>query len=933
MRRYVRNRKIITLIFVAFFLALTVLPARSVSAGDIAPVRRTVRVGISDSDTSSPSGGDNKTVTFEKEYLQAVAEYAGWNYEYVNAPWSECLEMAKNGEIDILMDVSKTDDRLQYFNYSSESMGTEMCCLVGRSDTALHYDDFASFDGITVGYEEGSTMIVSMREYGNRMGFSFNEKPYKSGSEMFAALDNGEIDAAVQTNFLETPDGHVFLAMCDPSPVYIVTSKRVPELKNELDSAMARLFSYSPSFNEDLYREVYGNSTARNSGFTQEETDYLNSDPVVIVLYETNWAPFEYETDGEAAGITPEIIRAIGRDTGITFRFVLASSTQAIYDELGGGSADTVMAVSYDYLWANSHDLLVTQPYISGSVMCVTRDPNVEPGSAAVAVDGYLANEVAKEYPDLEEVPYLTTEECMKAVAGGEADCTFLNYYQANYYRAMSSYDNFSYRPADSITQSIGLGVTKESNPLLLGILSKSLQRISANELQSILSENAVRPEKLTPRVLIRRYPVQMAVAIGSFSILLCMLAVMLFSARARKQRASALAEAKQEAEEANRAKSDFLSRMSHDIRTPLNGIIGMTHIAGKQQNPEKTADCLEKIDTSSRFLLGLVNEILDMSKEESGKMELHPEPYYLKDFEQYIDAVIRPLCAGKNQKLTFEIHTIGNIVPEIDILRMNQIYFNLLSNAVKYTPEGGEIRIAVSEAITQEGKDRLTVSVRDNGIGMSEDFQKVLFEPFTQEHQKEFSEMHSTGLGLSIVKKIIDAMGGTISVTSKIGVGTEFAFVMDVDYTEDKNESHEIKDTAGQDAWQSLNGKHVLLCEDHPLNQEIAVSLLAEKGILTDVAENGEAGVNHFSVSAVNYYDAVLMDIRMPVMGGYEAAKAIRALDRPDAKSVPIIAMTADAFDESIQDAKKAGMNGYVTKPVDPDKLYRTLSELIPVS
>jgi len=906
------------------------MPAIPAAAENTEPVRRTVRVGISDSDTPSLSGGDNKTVTFEKEYLQAVAEYADWNYEYVEASWSECLQKAKDGDIDILMDVSKTDDRLQYFDYSSESMGTEMCCLVGRSDTSMNYDDFTAFDGMTVGFEKGSTVIDSIREYGRKMGFSFEEQGFTSGSEMFAALDDGKIDAAVQTNFLETPEGHVILAMCAPSPVYIVTSKRVPELKSELDTAMTRLFSYNPTFNEDLYRSVFGDTAMRSASFTQEEQEYLASKPVVIVPYETNWAPFEYEVNGEAAGITPEVIRAVGRDTGITFRFVQSSSTQAIYDEISGGTVDTVMAVSYDYLWANSHDLLVTQPYISGSVMRVTRGSDAAYGTVAVAESGYLANEVRMEYPELTSVRYLTSDECIEAVANGDADCTFLNYYQANYYRAKSPYDSLSYRPVDNITQSIGLGVTKESNPVLLGILSKSLQHLSSNELQSILSSNAVQTEKLTPRVLIRRYPVQMAAAIGAFSILICLLAVLLFSARSRKRRNLALAEAKLEAEEANRAKSEFLSRMSHDIRTPLNGIIGMTHIAGRQQNPEQTAECLEKIDTSSKFLLGLVNEILDMSKAESGKIELHPEPYYLNRFQSYLDAVIKPLCDGKNQKLKIVVHPVGNIVPEMDILRMNQIYFNLLSNAVKYSPESGEICIAMDETITLENKDRITVSIRDRGIGMSENFQKVLFEPFTQEHHDDLSEMHGTVLGLAIVKKIIDAMGGTISVKSWPGEGTEFVFTLDCDYIEAVNEAPGVLPEDDADTFAALRGKHVLLCEDHPLNQEIAEALLSEKGILVDIAGNGEEGVRHFSVSAVNYYDAVLMDIRMPVMGGYEASGAIRGLNRPDARTVPIIAMTADAFNENIREAEQAGMDGYITKPVDPYKLYKTLAELI---
>ena len=388
------------------------------------------------------------------------------------------------------------------------------------------------------------------------------------------------------------------------------------------------------------------------------------------------------------------------------------------------------------------------------------------------------------------------------------------------------------------------------------------------------------------------------------------------------------LQEALSGAETANAAKSDFLSRMSHDIRTPLNGIIGMTYLAREESDREKVAGYLAKIDTSSKFLLGLVNDILDMSKAESGKIDLQPEPYYMADFTSYIDAVIRPLCESKNQTLTFEVHPVRNVVPLLDILRTNQIYFNLLSNAVKYTPEGGRICVTVAESITPQNKDRISVSVRDNGIGISEKFQKILFEPFTQEGRNDNSEMRGSGLGLAIVKKTIDAMGGTIRVKSRVGEGAEFLFVIECDYVTEKNGGGKPQTAPAEDPAEQLNGRHILLCEDHPLNQEIAKTLLTRKNILVDIAENGQAGVEHFAASAIHYYDAVLMDIRMPVMDGYEATRAIRALDRPDAKTVPIIAMTADAFEQSAREAKAAGMTAYVTKPIEPGTLFAVLRD-----
>jgi PAS domain S-box-containing protein len=372
----------------------------------------------------------------------------------------------------------------------------------------------------------------------------------------------------------------------------------------------------------------------------------------------------------------------------------------------------------------------------------------------------------------------------------------------------------------------------------------------------------------------------------------------------------------------ANVAKSEFLSRMSHDIRTPLNGIIGMSYLAREQDNPPKTVDCLAKIDTSSKFLLGLVNDILDMAKAESNKIELHPEPYSLKVFSAYLNAVIRPLCAEKNQTLIFSAEPDGRFVPLMDPLRVNQIFFNLLSNAVKYTPEGGIISCSIKEHVNSAGRMVMEGEVRDSGIGMSEEFQKVLFEPFTQEGRSDVLKTRGSGLGLAIVKRMLDLMGAGISVSSRPGEGTVFTLRGEFDCVPAGESPRELPNAAPDD-YGRLSGLHVLLCEDHPLNQEIAKSLLREKNMLVTTADNGQAGVEMFARSPEGFYSVVLMDIRMPLMNGYEAAERIRALERADAGTTPIIAMTADAFADDVKRCLSSGMNGHVSKPVEPEKLY----------
>ena len=379
-------------------------------------------------------------------------------------------------------------------------------------------------------------------------------------------------------------------------------------------------------------------------------------------------------------------------------------------------------------------------------------------------------------------------------------------------------------------------------------------------------------------------------------------------------------------AEAAASAKSEFLSRMSHDIRTPMNAIIGLNHLAKQEDDLQVVRGYLDKIDSSSQFLLGLINDILDLSKIENGEMTLHESPFTCEEFKDSILTVIKPLLDEKDINFVFRMDA-GTECIKVDRLRFSQIFFNLLSNAAKFTPKGGMIEF-ISERIErkstdEDGKVGLRMYVRDNGIGMSEEFQRHIYDPFIQERSDTGDKVRGTGLGLPIVKSLVDAMGGTIAVDSTLGKGTEFKVELFVELAEiPDREQEKIYD---KDA---LKDARILLVEDNELNVFVAKAILEQFFCVVYVANNGQEAVTKFEASENHFFDAVLMDVQMPIMNGKEATKAIRALEREDAKTVPIIAMTADAFDREKEEILGSGMDCHLAKPINPPLLYQTILE-----
>ncbi len=390
-----------------------------------------------------------------------------------------------------------------------------------------------------------------------------------------------------------------------------------------------------------------------------------------------------------------------------------------------------------------------------------------------------------------------------------------------------------------------------------------------------------------------------------------------------------------EKAQEANLAKTKFLSNVSHDIRTPMNAIINLTDLARKENDINLIHDYLEKISLSGDFLLGLIDDILDMSRIESGKLEFHKEPLTRSEFLDTINTVVRPLMDERH--INFHLETApGTYKIYVDKLRYNQIFFNLLSNAAKFTPEGGDVWFEIKNLLYDDNKLKIQFTVRDNGIGMSKEFLEHIFEPFSREERSDLGySIPGTGLGLAIVKRLVEAMDGTVSVKSKFGEGSEFVATIFADVIGEDNSdipSGYKEDEHQDEKFAKLKGIRVLMVEDNELNVYVARTILEKIGCEVTLANNGQEALNIFVSSEQDSFDIILMDVRMPIMDGFTATQTIRNLARPDAKSIPIIAVTADAFDEDRISADKVGMTDYLSKPIDSQKLYRIIEKYVAV-
>ena len=1071
------TRKSACVMLSLLLLLSAVLPVKAAAETASAKV---VRVG-SFEDTFNYVNEKGARKGYGYELLETLSGYAGWQFEYVTCDWSDCFEKLKNGEIDIIGGISYTEDRTQEMLFSDEPMGVEKYYLyadLSRADISA--SDFKTLNGKKIGVLMGTEPEVMLAEWEEKYGLKTEHVNISNNEDVKQKLANHEIDCFVSLEeSFWAERGISTITRVGESGIYYAINKNRPDIKEELDDAMRALDEAVPFYTADLYKRYF--SMDYTPILTGEEKAWLRKHGAIrmgFLASDSGVSTFDPAT-GEFTGVITDYIQFAADCLGnqkLEFQLVGYDSKEAELDALKSGEIDMIFHCDQNPNLAEEYHFACTNTTWTSNLMAVTNKQHFNENNVnRIAVPQNklsLKKYLAFYYPQWEIVDCDTQEDAARLVKDGQADCFVTGISSENKYSK-----KYSFYSVPLVNPVRSCFAVNSGNRSLLSILNKTIKAMPVNMLAGALAMYKSSARKVTLSDFIKDNFFKVML-ISSIAVAVVLLTILMLLQKARKAEAAArkaasdtqelnakLQVAVEKAESANRAKSTFLSNMSHDIRTPMNAIIGFTTLALSNINDtERVKDYLAKTLASSNHLLSLINDVLDMSRIESGKIHLEEVEVNLSDVLHDLKTIVSGQIYAKQLELYMDAMDVTDEDVYCDKTRLNQILLNLLSNAIKFTPAGGTVSVRVRQLAGKvRGCGQYEFRIKDNGIGMSQEFAQKIFEPFERERTSTVSGIQGTGLGMAITKNIVDMMGGTIEVQTAQGKGTEFtvcvpmraqteqrpvekiteleglkALVVDDDFNTCDSvtkmlvkvgmraewtlsgkeavlrarQSIEMSDVyhayiidwrlpdmngievtrqirslhddtpiiiltaydwsdieveakaagvtafcskpmfmsdlretlmsaLGQkpaDAVQRLlpeknadfKGKHILLVEDNELNREIAQEILQEYGFLVDTAENGAVAVEKVSTAAPGSYDLVLMDVQMPIMDGYTATRKIRALDDPARAKLPILAMTANAFDEDRRNALESGMNGFLSKPIVIGDLVQELHKIL---
>ena len=934
-------RKSICAMLCLLLLLSALLPVKA--AAETAPAK-VVRVG-SFEDTFNYVNEKGVRKGYGYELLQTLSGYTGWQFEYVSCDWFDCFEKLKNGEIDIMGDISYTPDRAEEILFSDEPMGEEKYYLyadLSRED--INASDFKTLNGKTIGVLMGTEPEVMLTEWEEKYDLKTQHVNIANNEDVKQKLANREIDCFVSLEeAFWTELGISTITRVGSSGIYYAINKDRPDIKEELDSAMRVLDEAEPFYTADLYKRYF--SLDYTPILTGEEKAWVKEHGAIkmgFLTSDSGVSTYDPAT-GEITGTITDYIQFAKDCLGnqeLEFQMVGYDSKEAELDALKSGEIDMVFHFDQSPNLAEEYRVACTNTTWTSNMMAVTNKQHFnENQTNRVAVPQNklsLTRYLAVYYPQWEIVDCATQEDAAKLVKDGQADCFVTGVSsQENYSKKYDFYSVPLPNPAKSCF------AVNSGNRILLSILNKTIKAMPANMLTGALAMYKSAARKVTLGEFIRDNFVMVLLG-GSIFVAVILLAILKLLQKALKAEAAArkaandtqelnakLQIAAENAESANRAKSTFLFNMSHDIRTPMNAIIGYADLASRHSDdPAKLKKYMENIQVCGQNLLMLLNNVLDLARIENDKTEMEYSVSDVdKDFRNCI-AMFRNQADSKGQTLTVTAHLLHPYV-YVDIPHLTEVCTNLVSNAVKYTGAGGTICCDVTQKPGEkEGWCDTVITVADNGIGMSQEFQKHIFEPFERERTSTVSKVEGSGIGMGIVKKLVGLMGGTVEVESKIGVGSTFTVTIPSRIASE--EEAQAKREINPSDKKCLCGTRILLTEDNDLNAEIAAELLQEEGCTVDRAKDGVECVDMLEKAANGTYQIILMDIQMPVMNGYDATRKIRRMGDPQKANIPIVAMTANAFSEDRQAALDAGMNDHIAKPIDMNILVSTLRKYL---
>ena len=930
-------RKSVCVMLSLLLLLSAVLPVKA--AAETAPAK-VVRVG-SFEDTFNYVNEKGARKGYGYELLETLSGYTGWQFEYVTCDWSDCFEKLENGEIDIMGDISYTEDRAEEMLFSDEPMGEEKYYLyadLSRADISA--SDYKTLNGKKIGVLMGTEPEVMLTEWEEKYDLKTQHVNVSNNEDVKQKLANHEIDCFVSLEESFWAElGISTITRVGESGIYYAINKDRPDIKEELDSAMRALEDADPFYTADLYKRYF--SLDYTPILTGEEKAWLKEHGAIRMGFLTDdsgVSVYDPATGKITGTITDYIQFAIGclGNQELEFQMVGYDSKEAELGALKSGEIDMVFHFDQSPNLAEEYRVACTNTTWTSNMMAVTNKQHFNENQAnRVAVPQNklsLTRYLAVYYPQWEIVDCATPEDAARLVESGQADCFVTGTGSEGTYN--KRYDFYSVplpNPARSCF------VVNSGNSKLLSILNKTIKAMPANMLTGALAMYKSAARKVTLSEFIRDNFFKVLL-VSSIFVAAFLLTILKLLQKARKAEAAArkaandtqelnakLQIAAENAESANRAKSAFLFNMSHDIRTPMNAIIGYADLASRHSDdPAKLKKYMENIQVCGQNLLVLLNNVLDLARIENDKTEMEYSVSDVeKDFRNCI-AMFQNQADSKGQTLTVTTHLLHPYI-YADIPHLTEVCTNLVSNAVKYTGSNGTIRCDVTQKPSEkEGWCDTVITVADNGIGMSQEFQKHIFEPFERERTSTVSKVEGSGIGMGIVKKLVGLMGGTVEVESKIGVGSKFTVTIPCRIASE--EETQAKREVNPSDQKCLCGTRILLTEDNDLNAEIAIELLQEEGCTVDRAKDGVECVDMLEKAANGMYQIILMDVQMPVMNGYDATKKIRRMDDPQKANIPIIAMTANAFSEDKQVALDAGMNDHVAKPINMNILVPTI-------